>query len=311
MHPKVQQSIGVMMLAVLVLTARASAQQQRVFQTSEAAFHALVAACEQNDEAAILDILGHEHRDLVVQSDKDLARERRKRFHTLAVENTRFLTQDDGTVTVLVGLRNWPFPIPIKKGADGWRFDTAVGKEEIMNRYIGQNELAVIDFFENFPGFQQLYASEDWDGDRVREYAQHLISSLGTHDGLYWKTAESTSGPLSPLASLVEDVEEDANAFQGEGARILYHGYRFRILTKQGEKAPGGKFDYVINGNMIAGFALLAYPADYGASGIMTFLMNQSGEILQKDLGQDTARAAEEIMEYNPDHTWTEVQRDQ
>jgi hypothetical protein len=311
MHHKVQQSIGVMMLAVLVLTARASAQQQRVFQTSEAAFHALVAACEQNDEAAILDILGHEHRDLVVQSDKELARERRKRFHTLAVENTRFLTQDDGTVTVLVGLRNWPFPIPIKKGADGWRFDTAVGKEEILNRRIGQNELAVIDFFENFPGFQQLYASEDWDGDKVREYAQNLISSLGTHDGLYWKTAEDTSEPLSPLASLVEDVEEEANTLQGEGARVLYHGYRFRILSKQGEKAPGGKFDYVINGNMIVGFALLAYPADYGASGIMTFLMNQSGEILQKDLGQGTARAAEEIMEYNPDHTWTEVQRDQ
>jgi hypothetical protein len=204
-----------------------------------------------------------------------------------------------------VGADAWPFPIPLVKAANGWHFDTEAGLEELLNRRIGRNELDVLRVMRAYVQAQRDYASRDRDGDEVLEYAQRLFSSAGQADGLYWPP--DLNGEISPLGPLFAYAQAE-----GYGTRLPatqtgprpFHGYLFKILTRQGKGAPGGKYNYIINGNMIGGFALVAWPAEYGESGIMTFLVNQQGRVLQKDLGSSTARIVRKLSAYGPDRSW-------
>jgi hypothetical protein len=301
--------LSIVVLAVWLSCARASAadvapagaNKQTVFATPDDAFHALLGGLEKNSDDQLLDVLGHAHTDLVVQSDKGASAETRARLFTLAKEHMKIVVDGD-KATACFGLKCWPYPIPVAKAADGWRFDTAAGKEEILNRRIGRDELAVLKFMDGYDNAQRAYAGADHTGDKVLKYAQKPISSPGKQDGLYWPVPVGPNATPSPLAGIAEDSEDFL-----AGGNVPYHGYYVKILTKQGANAPNGKYDYVINGNMIAGFALAAWPADYGSSGVMTFVVSHQGTVYEKNLGPDTAKLAGAIDEYNPDATWKEV----
>jgi hypothetical protein len=209
---------------------------------------------------------------------------------------------DDTMLVVLMGRNAWPMPIPLVRSAEGWHFDTEAGLEEMVDRRIGANELAAIGYARTYVQAQVEYAGADRDGDQVLEYAQKLVSTPGRQDGLYWPDpAGDAPSPLGPLAA----SEEDYTAFRE--AEESFHGYYYRVLTGQGPNPPGGAYDYVINGNMIAGFALVAWPADYGNSGIMTFVVSHQGKVYQKDLGESTADLGRAMTVYDPDETWEEV----
>ena len=274
---------------------------QKTYDSPEAAFAALIDAMAKNSDDAVLDVLGHQHTDLVVQTDKEASAEVRKKICAAAKENLRIVTTGD-KASAHLGLKDWPYPIPLVKKANSWSFDTAAGKEEILNRRIGRNELHAIRFVNAYDDAQRAYATKDHTGDKVLKYAQKLISSKDKKDGLYWPIAVDSKEEPSPLDAAFEEGQD----FR-DGADVPYSGYFFKVLTKQGANPPNGKYDYVINGNMIAGFALVAYPADYGTSGIMTFVINHQGVIYQKDLGPDSSKLGAAMDEYNPDATWTAV----
>jgi hypothetical protein len=220
-------------------------------------------------------------------------------------EKVDLVDQSGSRKLLQLGDDGWPFPIPLVQESGRWFFDTEAGEEEILNRRIGRNESGTIQVCHAYVDAQREYASQDRDGDKVLEYAQKLASSEGKTDGLYWPT--ELNGQISPLGPLVADA-------RGEGYRKdsasdgpqPFHGYFFKILTRQGKNAPGGKYDYVINGNMIGGFAMVAWPAAYGDTGIMTLIVNQQGIVYQKDLGPGTAKTANKMTEYDPDPTWKE-----
>lgn len=219
----------------------------------------------------------------------------------------RIQVTEDGTDkrNIVLGDLTWPFPFPLVKGEDGkWSFDTNAGLEEILDRRIGENEIEAIDTMTNYAIAQSLYHDSDWDEDGVLEYAQTLRSSSGQMDGLYW-SAEEHDGIESPVGQFI-DEEKAVGARSSENG---YFGYRYRVLTKQGENIAGGAYDYVINGNMIAGYGLIATPARYGETGIMTFMVNQEGSIYEKDLGEDSQAAAAKIDTFNPDKDWELVKR--
>ena len=281
-----------------------AADTGRAFPSPEAAANSLALAAGAKDFAALRAILGPDAAALVnpdeVQATNEFAN-----FAAALSETNRLVRESDTRRVLEVGTNHWPFPVPIVQTGGQWRFDTAAGKEEILNRRIGRNELAALDAVRAYVGAQREYASRDRDGDSVLEYAQNFLSTPGHKDGLYW--SPEPDGEVSPLGPLVA-------AAQGEGymrstgeksSPKPFHGYLFKILTRLGKQAPGGKYDYVINGNMIAGFALVAWPAQYGASGIMTFIVNQQGRVYQKDLGPNTAKAAVAMKEYDPDKTWS------
>lgn len=202
---------------------------------------------------------------------------------------------------ILLGNLLWPFPFPLVKNDKGWQFDTAAGLEEVLARRIGENELEAIENCRAYLAAQQDYASEDQDGDNVLEFAQRLMSTKGTHDGLYWPAEDGVESPAGPFVIEAKLGETGAPPEQG------YFGYRYRILKGQGKNIAGGQYDYVINGNMIAGYALIAWPARYGETGIKTFLVSHHGTVYQKDLGPETAKRAEQITRFNPDESWDEV----
>ncbi|WP_119272761.1 DUF2950 domain-containing protein [Taklimakanibacter deserti] len=201
---------------------------------------------------------------------------------------------------ILLGNLLWPFPFPLVKTDKGWHFDNVDGLEEVLARRIGENELEAIDTCRNYIAAQQAYASDDRDDDNVLEFAQKLMSTEGSHDGLYWPAVDGDESPAGPFVV-------EAKLQQGVPPEQGYFGYRFRILKGQGKNIAGGQYDYVINGNMIAGYALIAWPARYGETGIQTFLVSHHGTIYQKDLGPDTAKLAERITRFNPDESWDEV----
>jgi len=205
-------------------------------------------------------------------------------------------------MTLTVGKKQWPFPIPIVKDAQGWRFDTDAGRDEIINRRIGRNELNAIAVCRSYVEAQRQYAGRDRNGTGILEYARKFTSSPGKKDGLYWPS--DVSQEMSPFGPLIAP-SSDYQAARKKGSP--YYGYYFRILERQGPQVPGGAFNYMINGHMLAGFALVAFPADYGTSGVMTLVVNQWGQVYQKDLGVDTARVAGAMTEYNPDRSWAIV----
>jgi hypothetical protein len=281
----------------------AAVADEAVFPTPEAALEAFRAALEADDPQTLVDLLGPENRDEIVGGDPAEARQAVEAAREAAALGLRLAPgEDEGSWIVLMGLRDWPLPFPLVKGEQGWSFDVEAGLEEIIDRRIGENELTVIANADIYVDAQLLYAGEDHDGDEVLEYAQRFISTPGTQDGLHWPDPTGADpSPLGPLVASEADYQEHREA--GESL----HGYYYKILTAQGPSPPGGEYDYVINGNMIAGFAMLAWPADYGSSGIMSFVISHQGKLFQKDLGEATAEVAAAIERYDPDASWAEV----
>jgi len=282
----------------------AGANKQKVFKTPEAALDALLDAMKKNDDNAMLDILGHEYKDFIVATDKVAMREDRLQVYNAAQEFKSLQRQNDDKVVVVLGKLAWPLPVPIVRGKSGWRFDTEEGFEEIINRRIGGNELNAIATAIAYVEAQVEYASKDRDGDQVLEYAQRIGSSKGKRDGLFWEVDPKSGEELSPFGPYVAEAK---NYLKGRQPGDPYKGYYFKVLTRQGENPPGGRYDFIINGNMIGGFALVAFPADYGYSGIMTFAVSHQGKIYEKDLGKNTHFAVNGMHEYNPDNTWADV----
>ncbi|MHC1764495.1 MAG: DUF2950 domain-containing protein [Verrucomicrobiia bacterium] len=286
------------------LTASA-AEYGKAFATPEQAVSALAAAARTQDTNALRGIFGPAVADLEnpdrVQAAHDLT------VFTAAFDQTRRVVREsDSRCTLEVGERFWPFPVPLVKKGGQWFFDTEAGKEELLNRRIGGNELNALQAVRAYVAAQREYVEQDRDGDAVLEYAQKFISSPGTKDGLYWPPEfKGDISPLGPLVARAQGQGYTAQSREKEDAPVPFHGYYFTILTGQGQHAPGGRYHYVINGNMIGGFALVAWPADYGNSGIMTFMVNQQGRVYQNDLGPRTARIVGKIEAYDPDQTWS------
>ncbi|HEU0038506.1 MAG TPA: DUF2950 domain-containing protein [Verrucomicrobiae bacterium] len=275
----------------------------KTFATPEAAVAALVAAASAEDTNALRVIFGPLAED-IQNPDRVQATNELSAFNAAVNQGKRIVHESDSKCALEVGDNSWPFPVPIVKRNGQWFFDTAAGKDELLNRRIGRNELATLQAVRAYVEAQREYASKDRDGDEVLEYAQKIISTPGAKDGLFW--SPDLDGEISPLGPFAADAAAEGyktTRSPGDEPRP-FHGYFFKILVRQGQHAPGGKYDYVINGNMIGGFALVAWPAEYGETGIMTFVVNQQGRVYQKDLGPDTAKTAEAMKAYDPDKTW-------
>jgi hypothetical protein len=296
------QRLGLLILsAALVVAAPCSAQER--FKTTEDAVTALIDAAKAEDKNELLKVLGPKGQQIVSSGDAVADRAAREKFVT-AYDTKHNITQDgDDTATLIIGDDEWPFPIPLVRKHDGWQFDTGAGLDEILRRRIGRDELSAIQVMLAYVQAQNEYALLNPDGLGVHVYAQRIVSSPGKKDGLYWPTADGEEpSPLGDLAA-----QASAEGYKVGQKPIPYHGYYYRILKRQGTSANGGAYDYVVNGKMIGGFALLAYPAEYGNSGIMTFMVNHDGTVFQKDLGTRTERIARRIDSFAPDATWQKV----
>jgi len=289
----------------------ALAQTQQQFSSPEEATRALVAATQAKDKDSLARIFGPRIKDLLsgdsVSDANDLSD-----LSAFISEGTKLEKENDQKVTLMVGNDEWPFPVPIIKAGGQWRFDTDNGIEEVYARRIGGNEIDATLVCKAYALAQYDYFNDgDWDEDQVSEYATRLLSSPGKKDGLYWEVVgDEGQSPLGPLVALAADEGYTRKKGTGTQTAAPFHGYHFKILTRQGTSAPGGAYSYIINGNMIAGFALVAYPATWGNSGVMTFVVNQEGRVYEKNLGPRTKEIAGAMTEYNPDSTWM-LNRDQ
>lgn len=300
---------AVLLVATLAPQWAASASgalAQRRFPSLEAATDALVSALRKADRTAVVSILGDQGRPLVSSGDEVADRRGRERF-VAAYDEAHRLEGGGGKVVLVVGKDDFPFPIPLVPEGPNWRFDTAAGKEEILNRRIGQNELHTIQVCLAYVDAQREYYLRDPDANGLLQYAQKFASSNGKRDGLYWPTPAGE--PQSPLGPFVARARGEGYAKRTE-APTPYWGYYYRILKGQGKDAPGGAYDYLAGGRMIGGFALVAYPAQYGVSGVMTFMVNHDGVVYQKDLGPRSATVARAMRQFDPDETWKKAQSD-
>ncbi len=281
----------------------------QLFDTSDAAIHALATAAKAKDPAAMHEIFGDEI-DQLLSGDATQDAVEMENFSIAVAQMCYPVKVDDNKYVLYIGANNWPFPIPlVHTAANQWFFDTTAGEDEVLNRRIGKDELTAIGVCRAFVAAQHEYASEDRDGDGILNYAQRLNSTPDRHDGLYWPPVEGED--LSPLGPLVADAQaEGYDSDKPVGRTEPFQGYLFKILKEQGPDAPGGKYSYVINGNMVAGFALVAYPAHWGESGIMTFIVNQNGKIYQRNLGDKSTELAAAMTIFNPDSPWTVVTGD-
>jgi hypothetical protein len=289
------------LLFVLACPGLASAKDAKVYETPDAAAAGMIAALEAGSRDALTDVLGDKNNDQLFNDDEATERENRKLAVAAAKEKMSLRNDGETTRTMLIGSQEWPVPFPIVKGDKGWSFDTEAGIYELLARRIGANELAAIGSMNVLVQAQEDYHEVDQDADEVLEYAQKLASTPGKHDGLYWETDANSNAPASPLTTF---VNAQGGYLEGREQGDPLRGYNFRILTRQGEGAPGGRYDYVINGNMIGGFGAIAWPSEYGATGIMTLFVYQQGKIYQKDLGEDTDLAAAALQSYELDDTW-------
>jgi hypothetical protein len=295
--------LSVALALVLALQgATFAAPAPKSFASLDEAVNALVAAIRAADRNALVEILGPLANPLVWSGDDVADRAALQRF-TAAYDRAHRLEGGAGKVVLYVGDDDFPFPIPLVPDGPRWLWDTAAGDDELLNRRIGENELAAIQVCLAYVDAQREYYSR---GTGLLEYAQRLESSKGKHDGLFWETRPGE--PESPLGPLVAKARAAGYPLPPRGAPVPYHGYFYRILFAQGPDAAGGAYDFVVKGHMIGGFALVAYPASYGVSGIMTFIVNQDGVVHQKDLGPKTAQAANLMKTYNPDSTWAQAE---
>jgi DUF2950 family protein len=289
-----------------VIAAQQQAEKQTLFTSPEEAMKTLVDAAKAKDRAALGEIFGPTSLQQLLSGDTVQDDREMDQFAAAVEKSAKLERVNDAKFTLTIGERNWPFPIPIVKQESQWRFDTRAGADEILNRRIGENELSTILTVRAYVLAQWQYFTEaDADKNGVAEYAQKFISSPGKRDGLYWDTADGERP--SPLGSLVGAARAEGYGRKNDSSapkRAPYHGYYFKILTRQGAYAPGGKYSYIINGNMIAGHALVAYPDKWGSSGVMTFIVNQEGRVYQKNLGPKTTEIAGAMTEYNPDPSW-------
>lgn len=277
--------------------------RQQYFKSPDEAVQVLVAATRAGNLKKLQTILGPASKDVLSSGDSVADSAGRDKFVTAYEQKHTLKLGKNGNMYLHVGLDDWSLPIPIVKKGKNWRFDVTQGKKEILNRRIGRNELFVIDVIDSYIDAQHEYASKDCRGGGRVEFAQRFISSPGSRDGLYWEAREGEQ--QSPLGPLIAQAATEGYTTAGNLAP--FHGYFFKILKEQGEHAEGGAYQYVVNGKMILGFALLAYPAEYGNSGVMTFMVNQEGIIFEKNLGKDSRQRAESITIYNPDKSWKKV----
>jgi hypothetical protein len=294
--------VGAVILS-LALPSPLRAHEER-FATPDDAVAALKAAAETKDTKALDKIFGSAVHDLV-SPDAIQASNAFNLFTQRISERAKLNHDSDSRIGLQIGYDAWPFPIPLVEEKDKWFFDTEAGKEEILNRRIGMDELATIRVCESYVEAQREYAGEDRNHDDVLEYAQHLRSTPGQHDGLYWHAEPGEeASPLGPLIAEAhgEGYQHDEKIMTEE--QKPYHGYYFKVLTRQGKNAPGGKYDYIINGHMIAGFALVAWPEKWGNTGVMTFIVNQQGKVYEKNLGSRTVSIARHMSTYDPDPAW-------
>jgi hypothetical protein len=294
-------AIHVLVLMFFIPLAFATSSVQSSFSTPEGAVEALISALKTENEAKLLEIFGEEHKKLVVTGDKAYDAVKRsnfvKRFETFHILEKK--TED--RQILLIGSEAWPAPIPLVRENGLWRFATEEGIEEIINRRIGSNEQNAIHVLQAYWSAQNQYRSADRLGDGVLQYAQNLVSSEGKHDGLYWPIEASKDQVESPFEHI---ISEGGEYLEEHDKGDAYQGYYFKILTSQGKNAAGGSYHYIINGRMIAGFGLIAYPAQYGDSGVMTFMINQNGKIFETDLGVNTETIAKKITSFNPGPSW-------
>jgi hypothetical protein len=308
MSPK--RTMGLVFLAAVIsLTACSKSQKPAigVFATPEDAGNALLAAGKASDQNALLAIFGPDSKDLIFSGDpvedKGVINQFVKQYDVMH----RWRKMVDGSQILLIGATNFPFPIPLKKNNDGqWYFDTASGRDEVLSRRVGRNELAIINVCRAVASAQKQYFSQLHDGAATKQYAMKFISDPGKQNGLYWQSSEGQ--PQSPLGPLAAFATSEGYSVKPD-AHTPFHGYYFRMLQGQTDKAKGGAKDYVVGGKMVRGFAFAAYPAEYGNSGVMTFIINQDGVLYQKDLGKTTTEAVTAMTKFDPDSGWSPVQQ--
>ena len=299
---RIISGVSILILAAALLQAAPQTAQQ-TFATPQEAADALVAAAAQNDTAAMSKVLGPGSKDIVESGDP--AEDKNSRAHFVEHAHARLTVEVEAgnpdRAVLIVGENDWPFPVPLLRQNGRWHFDAPRGRTEVLARRIGHNELAAIDVCRGYVEAQMEYAARDRNGDGVLQYAQKIINTPGKKDGLYW---EGEADNLVPKA-----FADAAAAMFAEGKKpVPYHGYYFHILKAQGPDAEGGAVDYVVKGKMIGGFAMVAYPAEYGVSGVQTFLVNHRGLVYEKDLGPATSTAARQLLRFNPDKTWKVVE---
>jgi len=289
---------------MLAIPLGAAAAPQETFATPEAAVEALMAAAKADSDPAMIALFGEEHQNLIISSDRAATSATRAKL-LAAMQTLRVLREPSPDRRVLViGEEAWPMPIPLVRTGDRWRFATEEGADELVNRRVGGNERNAIHALRAYLDAQRAYAASDRDGDGVLQYAQKLASTPGKRDGLYWPADAAKGEEPSPFGPL---IAESAAYLKGHTAGDPFRGYHFRILTRQGRHAPGGAYSYVINGRMIAGFAMVAYPAEYGNSGVMSFIVSHNGKVYQKDLGKGSTALGAKMAAFDPGPGWTEV----
>lgn len=298
--------LALFFLTLLTLCTSTYGADQKTFDTPYAAVKALVQAAEDGNQEEMVAVLGDDAKELVYSGDPVQDKSGMEGFVKAYKTKHAIIKQDDQTRVLQVGANSWEMPIPIINDGGKWRFDTAAGKQELVYRRIGHNELGAIAACRGYIDAQKDYASVGHDGLPAGIYAQKLMSTAGKQDGLYWETAEGE--PASPAGPLLADASSEGYTGQGLGGKSQpYHGYFYRVLKAQGAAAKGGAKSYLVDGQLTQGVALLAFPAQYRVSGVMTFIINKNGVVYQKDLGEKTADLAAAITEYNPDKTWKKV----
>lgn len=279
---------------------------QKTYSSPQEAGAALHEAIRSGDQQSLRQVLGPTANEMISSGDKDEDRRSQQQFVEKYQQMHRLGKERNGRITLYVGAENWPMPVPLVSKTNRWYFDSDNGKTEILLRRVGRNEMHAMEVCRALVEAQKEYSAEPRDDDSVKQYAARFVSDEGKQNGLYWKTdsgkAESPIGPLMTFAS----SEDYAKAHISQPKP--FHGYYFRLLNRQGKNAPGGAKSYLVNGRMTRGFAFVAYPAEYGSSGVMTFIVNQDGTMYQKDLGSNTNQQAKILSRYDPDRTWQRVQ---
>ena len=280
---------------------------QKTFSSPDEASRALIRAVQSGNEEELLEIFGTDGKEIISSGDQVEDQKSRDTFAEKYQRMNRVVAEPDGTVRLYVGAENWPMPIPLVNRKNAWYFDTSAGKEEILFRRIGRNEIATIRVLQELVAAQKEYYSKTHDDDSVKQYAQKFVSDEGKHNGLYWNA--SNREPESPIGSLVAYASSEGYAKKTNSpSSSPFQGYYFRVLMRQGQHASGGAKHYRVHGKMTRGFAFLAYPAEYANSGVMSFIVDQDGVLYQKDLGPKTTELANALREYDPDNTWARVE---